>query len=121
MKIETLNALLQVKHPGARATVNGRGGAGRIACAISLTYTPGGKVYEYRNTILGLAEQLGLIPLIDCNVVAREVIGKLAKGEQVTASINAVDTIRYHAPWPIGWEPIGEDQYGRRLARYWVV
>jgi len=121
MKIETFNQLFQAKYPGGKATVNGRGAVGNYKCAISLTYSRGGKVYEYRNTILGLAEQLRLIPLIDCNAEARRVIAELGASEHAIAPIAAVDTVRFHAPWPVEYEHAGEDAYGRRLAQYWKI
>lgn len=85
----------------------------------------GGKVYEYRGTILSVAEKLSLIPNVDHYADVRMVIAGLQSGiSNIIAHSEIYDTVRHEygivdGQW-IQSRTAGKDDYDRELSEFYL-
>lgn len=119
MKIETLNKLFQAKNPQGRVYIAYpvKNGYETRSHTISVVYKVDGKVYEYRSTIVALAQRLDLIPNDDITTIAKRVYTALQTQDSVIDQAGASDTVRYMGI-NVDIASAGDDEYGRKLTEY---
>lgn len=121
MLISTFNTQLQKKHPQAIAYVpDGFGTGKRKANTVCVVYSPNGKVYEYKGSILSVAERLGLIPEINYEVEAQKIASELKHNAEVIGHDGCQDTIRYLLEKWVETKDAGVDEFDRPLVIFYI-
>lgn len=119
MRIETFNKLLKSKNPQGYAYIPEK--VGKRQNAVAVVFTPGGKVYTYKGTILAIAERLGLIPEVNVEVESRKAIKSLKETGLAVAPVECSDTINHflNIPGKLAQEVSRvEDEFGRKIATF---
>lgn len=122
MLISTFNTQLQKKHPQATAYVpDGFGTGKRKANQVNVVYSPNGKVYEYKGTILSVAERLGLIPEINYEMEAQRIASELKHNtREVIGHDGCQDTVRYLFEKWVETKDAGVDEFDRPLVIFYI-
>lgn len=119
MLISTFNAQLQKKHPQAIAYVPDKIGK-RKANTVCVVYSPNGKVYEYKGSVLSVAERLGLIPEINYEVEAQKIASELKHSAEVIGHDGCQDTIRCLLEKWVETKDAGVDEFDRSLVIFYI-
>lgn len=94
MKIETFEKLLKTENSQATAYVPEK--VGKRQAMVNVVFTPNGKVYSYKGTILQVAEKLELIPEINVDTESKKAIASLKETGSAVTPIECFDTINYN-------------------------
>lgn len=124
MLISTFNTQLQKKHPQAIAYIpDGFGTGKRQANQVNVVYSPNGKVYEYKGTILTIAEKLGLIPSIDYGNEGENIASQLKDNQEIIGHNGSQDTIRYYlgVGFNLDYTEAGQDEFDRPLLKFFLT
>lgn len=113
MLISTFNQYLQKKHPQASAYIPDKIGK-RQPNQVNIIYSPDGKIYEYKGSILSVAERLNLIPEINYETESKIIASQLKSGSTIGHN-GCQDTVRYLLQKWVEVEPAGLDEFDRPL------
>ena len=120
MKIETFNELLKTQKFQAYAYIPEKGG--KRENVVNVVFTPNGKVYTYKGTILDVATRLDLVPEIDIQAESGRAVADLLDTGSAVAHIECADTINYLLPGKT-IEETGRavDEFDRPIATFAIV
>lgn len=119
MRIEIFNKLFKSENPQGYAYIPEK--VGKRQNAVAVVFTPGGKVYTYKGTILAVAERLDLIPEVNVEAESLKAIKSLKETGLAVAPIECSDTINYFLsiPGKLAQEVSRTvDEFGRQIATF---
>jgi len=93
MKFDTLQRLFLARHPGGDIAAIDDGRHARPGVAVQ--FRRGGRTYVFRCPLYQIAERLELIPELDANALAADIVSALAAGRRVVADTWLFDTVRH--------------------------